>query len=62
MEAPVAVSFGVVHFGAVKLGDRRRERRLVGVADELVRHPDGTWPGEVAQTCGSQGDVSAHGR
>ena len=44
MEAPVEVSFGVANFGAVKLGDRRRDRRLVRVADELVRHPDGTWP------------------
>jgi hypothetical protein len=44
MEAPVELSFGAANFGAVNLGDRRRERRLVSVADELVRHPDGTWP------------------
>lgn len=44
MEALVDVSCGVANFGAVKLGDRRRERRLVRVADEMVRRPDGTWP------------------
>ena len=38
------MSFGEVHFGEAKLGDRRRTRRLVHVADALVRHPGGSLP------------------
>jgi Transposase DNA-binding len=37
-------SFGSVHFGAARLGDLRRTKRLVRVADALVRHPGGTFP------------------
>jgi hypothetical protein len=37
-------SFGQMHFGAVELGDQRRNRRLPRLADELVRHPGGTLP------------------
>ena len=37
-------SFGEVHFGSAKLGDVRRTRRLVNVADRIVRHPGGTLP------------------
>ena len=44
MEAPFDVSFGVANFEAMKLRDRRRERRLVRVADEMVQRPDGAWP------------------
>lgn len=32
-------------FGAVRLGDRRRTRRLVKVAGRLAEHPSGTLPG-----------------
>ena len=32
-------------FGAAQLGDRRRTRRLVGVARRLAEHPSGTLPG-----------------
>ena len=44
MEALFEVLFGVANFEAVKLRDRRRERRLVRVADEMVQRPDGAWP------------------
>ncbi len=33
-----------MHFGAVELGDERRNRRLPQLADELARHPGGTLP------------------
>ena len=37
-------SFGEVHFGSATLGDKRRTRRLVKVADRIVKHPGGTLP------------------
>lgn len=37
-------SFGEVNFGEAKLGDQRRTKRLVRVADALVRHPGGSLP------------------
>jgi hypothetical protein len=39
-----AGSFGEINFGNAMLGDRRRTKRLVRVADELVRHPGGSLP------------------
>lgn len=39
-----SLTFGRVHFGAADLGDARRVERLVQVADQLVRHPHGTFP------------------
>ena len=37
-------SFGEVNFGAAELGDQRRTKRLVRVADAIVRHPGGSLP------------------
>src|SRR5947207_7803987 len=37
-------SFGQEHFGGACLGDRRRTRSLVDLADRCVRHPGGTLP------------------
>lgn len=37
-------SFGEVNFGAAVLGDLRRTKRLVRVADALVRYPGGSLP------------------
>jgi Transposase DNA-binding len=37
-------SFGQEHFGAACLGDRRRTRSLVDLADRCARHPGGTLP------------------
>jgi len=37
-------SFGEIHFGAAKLGNKARTDRLVAVADALLRHPAGTLP------------------
>lgn len=37
-------SFGEIHFGKAILGNKSRTRRLVKVADALVRHPGGTLP------------------
>src|SRR4051794_14766398 len=37
-------SFGTLHFGAAQLGDIRRTRRLVQVADAIAQHPGGTLP------------------
>ena len=41
------LSFGEVHFGSAKLGNKARTRRLVKVADALVRHPGGTLPHKI---------------
>lgn len=37
--------WAVAQFGSVNLGDLRRNRRLVGVAESLARSPQGTLPG-----------------
>jgi hypothetical protein len=37
-------NFGSEHFGAVQLGDRRRNARLVQVAQRLIEYPDGSLP------------------
>ena len=37
-------SFGEIHFGKAKLGNKARTRRLVMLADQLTRHPGGTLP------------------
>ncbi len=48
MEGTLALqSFGGEHFGAADLGDRRRNRRLVELADRIVQHPGGTLPDKV---------------
>ena len=38
------LSFGQRNFGMADLGDKRRTRRLVDLADEMCRHPGGTLP------------------
>src|SRR6266481_5032491 len=38
------LSFGETHFGGAELGNKARTRRLVKVADALIRHPGGTLP------------------
>lgn len=43
-------SFGAHHFGSAALGDVRRTRRLVQLADAFVEQPDGSLP----QKCGSE--------
>jgi Transposase DNA-binding len=39
-----AQTFGAEHFGKAQLGDRRRTRRLVRVADRFLAHPQGSLP------------------
>ena len=39
-----AESFGEINFGKADLGDRRRTKRLVQVANAFVRHPGGSLP------------------
>lgn len=41
------LSFGQFHFGTAHLGDPRRTTRLVTVADQLLRHPQGTFPQKI---------------
>jgi hypothetical protein len=41
---PDPTSFGAIHFGSARLGDRRRTRRLVHTANRIARHPGGTLP------------------
>ena len=40
-------SFGEIHFGAARLGNKARTRRLVMLADSLTRHPGGTLPQKI---------------
>ncbi len=42
-----ASRFGEEHFGGARLGDVRRERRLVALASQMARHPGGTLPDKV---------------
>jgi Transposase DNA-binding len=42
-------TFGQQHFGACQLGDRRRQRRLVQLADALLAHPEGSLPQKLHQ-------------
>lgn len=53
MDNPVAIasgpSFGERHFGAAELGDQRRTKRLVRLADRMVAHPGGTLPQKLAE-------------
>lgn len=44
LPTPDSTSFGVLHFGAAELGDRRRTRRLVYTANQIHQHPGGTLP------------------
>jgi Transposase DNA-binding len=48
-------SFGETYFGVAELGDVRRTRRLVQVADQLLAHPGGTLPTKIQ----SPGDLDA---
>jgi hypothetical protein len=38
------VSFGQLHFGSARLGDARRTKRLVKIADQIMAKPGGTLP------------------
>lgn len=40
-------SFGGIHFGGAVLGNTARTKRLVMVADALVRHSGGTLPDKI---------------
>lgn len=42
--AAAGASFGELHFGQAQLGDERRRKRLVSLADQMVQHPEGTLP------------------
>lgn len=37
-------NFGETHFSKAQLGDKRRTKRLVSVANTLIKHPGGTLP------------------
>jgi hypothetical protein len=49
------LSFGEAHFGNVDLGDRRRNARLVQLANRMIQHPGGTLPDK----CGNPADLKA---
>lgn len=42
-----ASRFGEEHFGGARLGDVRRQRRLVAVANQMAKHPGGSLPDKV---------------
>jgi hypothetical protein len=48
-------TFGEAHFGNVELGDRRRNARLVQLADRMIQHPGGTLPDK----CQNPADLKA---
>src|SRR5690349_238860 len=50
-----ARSFGEEHFGQADLGDRRRTRRLVRVADAFLAHPGGSLPDKCGDPAMYQG-------
>src|SRR5262245_10539240 len=41
---PTLTTFGQTHFGTAKLGNLKRTKRLVRVADRLAQHPGGSLP------------------
>lgn len=52
-----APSFGQVHFGGAPLGDRRRVRRLVQLADRMAAHPRGSLPEKLRDPAMYQGMI-----
>jgi hypothetical protein len=48
METRKLVDFGSTHFGGAALGDQRRSDRLVVVANQVLQHPEGTWPDKLS--------------
>jgi hypothetical protein len=53
--APIPFDFGYTHFGSARLGDRRRTRRLVQAADQIVQRPDQTLPHKLANPAALDG-------
>ncbi len=47
MPAAPKESFGQLNFAHAQLGDKRRTKRLVSLADRLHRHPGGTLPDKI---------------
>lgn len=47
--------FGEEHFGAARLGDERRTRRLVDSANQIIQHPGGTLPDKFGDPAGLKG-------
>ena len=47
MESQQIKEFGLTHFGGAALGDERRSKRLVTVAEQVMQHPEGTWPNKL---------------
>lgn len=43
-----AVGFGEEHFEGARLGDERRQRRLVSLANQMAKHPGGTLPDKLS--------------
>lgn len=48
MEPQHLKGFASVHFGGAVLGDQRRSKRLMIVADQVMQHPEGTWPQKIS--------------
>src|SRR5437763_3334665 len=57
METPAGqpLAFGQEHFGAAQLGDCRRTKRLVRLADVFLAHPGGTLPDQCGDPALYQG-------
>ena len=51
MDGSNKASFGEVNFGGAQLGDARRTRRLIQLADAMSRHPGGTLPTKLSEPC-----------
>jgi len=48
-------NFGERHFGGAQLGDERRRKRLVKLANQLAQHPEGTLPAKLHDPASYQG-------
>ncbi len=47
-------SFGEINFGTAALGDARRNRRLVRLANQIYAHPEGTLPQKISDPASYQ--------
>src|SRR2546425_353268 len=47
--------FGEENFGAAELGDKRRTRRLVNTANDILQHPGGTLPDKLQDPAALRG-------
>lgn len=55
MDARTKEDFGQAEFGGAALGDQRRSKRLIAVANQIMQHPQGTWPDKLSDPADLEG-------